>query len=49
MVANVETPFGIFQKPVEVLFLDTIESKLMTLRLVVEILNYVDIILLIRE
>ena len=49
MVASVEAPFALLQKPVKVIFLYAIKATQMALRLVPEILDSIDVILLIGE
>ena len=45
MVASIEAPFALFQKPVEILLLDAVKLAQMPFGLVPEILNTVDVIL----
>ena len=49
MVASVEAPFALLQEPIEAIFLNAIKATQMTLRLVPEVLNSIDVILLIGE
>ncbi len=45
MIASIETPFAFLEKPVEMVRFDTVEFPHMTLCLVPEILNAVDMVL----
>ena len=45
MIASIEAPCTLLQEPVEVLLLDAIEAAQVTILLVPEILNPVDVVL----
>ena len=49
MVAMVKTPFALLQKPVKVVRFDAVETPQMTLGLVPEVLDAVDVILLVSK
>ena len=49
MVASIEAPFALLQKPVEIFLLDPIVLAHMPLRLVPEILDAVDMVVLVSE
>jgi len=49
MISSIEAPFTLLQKPMEMLFLDAIETPQMTLGLVPEIFDSIDVILLIGK
>ena len=49
MVASVEAPFALFEEPIEALFFDAIESTQMTLGLIPEVFNAIDVIALVGE
>ena len=49
MVASVEAPFALLEKPIKVLLFDSVETPHVTLGLVPEIFNSIDVILLIGE
>ena len=49
MVASIEAPFALLEKPIKVLRFDAVESPHVTLGLVPEILNSIDVIFLIGE
>ena len=46
MAPSIAEPFTLLQEPVETLLLDSVEATQMTLRLVPEILNPVDVVLM---
>lgn len=49
MVSSIEAPLTLLQKPMKILFLDSVEASQMTFGLVPKILNSIDMILLICE
>ena len=49
MVTSIEAPFALLQKPVEVLLLDAVKTPQVTLGLVPEVLDPVDVIPALRE
>ena len=49
MVASVEAPFALLEEPVEALFFDAIESTQMTLGLIPEVFNAINVVSLVGE
>jgi hypothetical protein len=49
MISSVEAYFTLLQKPIKMFFLDAIETSQMTLGLIPEILDVVDVILLVGK
>ncbi len=49
MVAFAEAPFALLEEPVETFFSDAIESTQMTLGLIPEVFNAINVIALVRE
>ena len=49
MVASIEAPFTFLEKPIKVLLFNAVETPHVTLRLVPEILDTIDVILFIGE
>lgn len=49
MVASIEAPFALLEKPIKVLLFDDVETAHVTLGLVPEILDSIDVIFLIGK
>ena len=49
MVASIEAPFALLEKPIKVLLFDAIETAHVALGLVPKILDSIDVVLLISE
>ena len=49
MIASIEAPFALLQEPVEIVRLDAVILAHMTLGLVPEILNSVDVVLFVSK
>ena len=49
MVASIEAPFALLEKPIKVLLFDAVETPHVTLRLVPEIFDSIDVILFISK
>lgn len=49
VVASIEAPFALLEKPIKVLLFDTVESPHVALGLVPEVFDAVDVICLIGE